>query len=283
MEILDSLAALHTFKQQSNRQSSQARAFVPTMGNLHSGHLHLIDIAKTQAQQVWVSIFVNPMQFVAGEDYDHYPRTLEDDIEKLQKAGVTVLFLPRVADMYPRPLNEITQITVPILSDDLCGVHRPGHFTGVATVVNRLFNLVQPDVALFGQKDLQQLRIIQRMVSDLAMPINIVSVPTQRETDGLAKSSRNRYLTVQQRETAAYLHQTLQTIKHAIQQGETDYHQLEQQAITALRVAGFKPDYVAIRDADSLQDLTTQAQVAIIAAAHLGQARLIDNLVWTRF
>jgi len=260
-------------------QTTDRIAFVPTMGNLHQGHLELIKAAKAVADQVWVSIFVNPLQFAAGEDFSTYPRTQAEDCAKLQAAGVDVVFLPAVEAIYPRPLAEMTKIHVPILSDQLCGCYRLGHFDGVCTVVNRLFNLCRPAVAVFGKKDLQQLRIIQRMVADLGIGVEIVSVATVREADGLAKSSRNQYLSADERKDAMYLYQSLTSISQAITLGQRDYAYLEKEAEIALQSAGFKPDYVVIREAGFLQlpDVNTQ-KLAILAAAYMGKARLIDNI-----
>ncbi len=278
MQIIKTIPALRELRQ----QCQQRIAFVPTMGNLHQGHLQLVEAAKQHCDQVWVSIFVNPLQFGEGEDFEDYPRTEATDCEALEKIGVDVVFLPSVSDIYPRPLAETTQVHVPMLSKQLCGVYRPVHFDGVSTVVNRLFNLLDPDVAVFGAKDLQQLRIIQRMVADLGMRVQVQSVATVRESDGLAKSSRNRYLSLDERAEAMLLYQTLKSIKQAILNGQRDYAYLEEEAFNALQSAGFKPDYVAIREAGFLQAPNTDTkQLAILAAAYLGQARLIDNLVLT--
>ncbi len=254
-------------------------ALVPTMGNLHAGHLALVKHAQQQARHVVVSIFVNPLQFGANEDFADYPRTLAQDIEKLEKSGVALLFAPRVADMYPRPLAQTTQVQVPELSDILCGASRRGHFVGVTTVVNKLFNLVQPKVAVFGQKDYQQLLLIQRMVEDLAMPIQILAVPTHREADGLAMSSRNGYLSAAQRAVAPQLYRSLTEVKQHVSQGERDFARLEQTAIAQLQCAGFVPDYVSIRHAQTLATAQTDDHdLMVLAAAKLGKTRLIDNL-----
>jgi pantoate--beta-alanine ligase len=263
------------------RQVGERIAFVPTMGNLHAGHLALMSVARARAERVVVSIFVNPMQFGEGEDFDAYPRTLEQDQGKLQQLGVDLLFAPAVSTLYPAgSTDQQTRVEVPGLSDVLCGASRPGHFVGVATVVCKLFNMVQPDLAVFGQKDFQQLMVIRRMVSDLAMPIDIVGEATVREADGLAMSSRNGYLSPEQRALAPQLYQTLQETAGAIKSGNRDYTGLEASAEAALREAGFRPDYYAIRRADDLMLPGDSGQnLVILAAAYLGTTRLIDNLM----
>jgi pantoate--beta-alanine ligase len=263
------------------RSKKQSIALVPTMGNLHAGHLSLVEQALSVAERVVVSIFVNPLQFGVGEDYQTYPRTFEADCEKLEQIGTDLLFTPSVTDIYPAGMEATSYVTVPGLSNVLCGASRPGHFRGVATVVNILFNIVQPDKALFGQKDYQQLVIIKRMVADLFMPIEIIGVPIVREADGLAMSSRNQYLSnAEQRAIAPRLFQTIDNIRIQIQSGERNYTLLENEAMQRLADAGFKPDYVAVRQAQTL-DLPTAADkdLVILAAAWLGKARLIDNRV----
>lgn len=261
------------------RRSGDRVAFVPTMGNLHAGHAHLVDQAHAHAKHVVVSIFVNPLQFGPQEDLANYPRTIDQDRAMLRAHGASLLFLPSVAEMYPVPLADTTKVAVPILSEVLCGAARPGHFVGVATVVARLCNIVQPDVALFGEKDLQQLRVIQRMVRDLAFPIEIIGVPTVREPDGLAMSSRNGYLTQEQRRIAPRLHETLHRAKTRIACGERDFPAVEADATAQLAAAGLAPDYVAVRRADDLAvPHAGDVDLVILAAAWLGRARLIDNL-----
>lgn len=255
--------------------------FVPTMGNLHDGHIQLIHRAKQHADVVVASIFVNPLQFGPTEDLDKYPRTLAADQEKLHQAGCTLLFAPTVQDMYPHGQAAQTLVQVPEVSEGLCGATRPGHFTGVATVVSKLFHMVQPDVAVFGEKDFQQLAVIRRMVRDLDIPIEILGQPTARADDGLALSSRNGYLTPEERCTAPLLYQTLQRMAQSICNGQQDYQRLCRDEWVQLEQAGFKPDYLEIRDALSLTPLDgpeAQAQPVILVAAVLGKTRLIDNL-----
>jgi pantoate--beta-alanine ligase len=254
-------------------------AFVPTMGNLHEGHLDLVRRARELADIVVVSIFVNPMQFGPNEDLDAYPRTLTADKEKLFAEGVQYLFAPEAEEIYPEGLEVQSAVSVPQLSDTLCGASRPGHFTGVATVVTKLFNIVQPDIAVFGEKDFQQLSIIRKMVIDLCLPIEIVGVPTTRDEDGLALSSRNGYLTAQERRKAPLLNQLLMECREAIACGFDNYRELEIHAQLKLIQAGFEPDYFEIRDARTLGEVSENTEeVAILAAARLGKPRLIDNV-----
>ncbi|KPJ93945.1 MAG: pantoate--beta-alanine ligase [Gammaproteobacteria bacterium SG8_11] len=260
------------------KAQQQRLAFVPTMGNLHQGHLQLIQQAKSYGDKVIVSIFVNPLQFPPGTDFEQYPRTLTEDTKKLEALGIDVLFAPEMEDVYPQDLEKTTKVAVPELSDILCGLFRPGHFVGVTTIVAKLFNLVQPDIAVFGEKDYQQLLIIKKMVADLGFPVEIQSAPTVRESDGLAMSSRNQYLTEKERETAPLLYQTLLSAKQQIRSGTT-VAEIESNAMQALKQAGFKPDYVSIRKAQSLEPVTdVDAPLVILAAAWLGKARLIDNI-----
>ncbi|MBL8259140.1 MAG: pantoate--beta-alanine ligase [Candidatus Competibacteraceae bacterium] len=262
------------------RQAGERVAFVPTMGNLHRGHIHLVERAREQAPRTVASIFVNPTQFGPNEDFSGYPRTLAEDSCQLEAAGLDLLFAPAVAEMYPRPLEEMTAITVPELSGLLCGASRPTHFRGVATVVGKLFNMVQPDVALFGEKDWQQLMVIRRLVEDLNFPIEIIGVPTVRETDGLAMSSRNGYLTAEERAIAPTLHATLAASAERLRAGERDHQRLAEEAKARLAAAGFRPDYFEIRRARDLQPPAGEQDedLRILAAAWLGKARLIDNL-----
>lgn len=268
-------------------QARQQRvALVPTMGNLHSGHLSLLETARQHADVVIVSIFVNPTQFGVNEDFSTYPHTLERDRELLEQKGCDVLFTPTVDVLYPFGSDDYTAVQAPIsLANTLCGVSRPGHFDGVLSVVLRLFNLTQPHVAVFGEKDYQQLLIIQRMVDDLSLPIQIVPAPTVRETSGLALSSRNQYLQDTEVQQATRLQACLQQIAKQLDQGQQDFHQLEQQASQQLHDAGFQTDYVAIRQASDLSILTigsnTQS-LRVLVAAKLGSTRLIDNILWER-
>jgi pantoate--beta-alanine ligase len=260
------------------RADGERVAFVPTMGNLHAGHLTLIAEARARAPRVVASIFVNPMQFGPAEDLDAYPRTLARDRELLEEAGCDLLFAPNVATVYPRGSEEQTRVEVPGLSDVLCGESRPGHFRGVATVVCKLFNMVQPDVALFGEKDFQQLLIIRRMVEDLAMPIEIVGVPTVRESDGLAMSSRNGFLSPSERARAPALRRVLTAARQSLLEGN-GVASVERDSEAALREAGLAPDYVKVRTAHDLRPVTeADRDLVILAAAYLGRARLIDNL-----
>jgi pantoate--beta-alanine ligase len=277
MQTLTSIKALQDVVKQQ-RLAGKTIGFVPTMGNLHDGHLSLVRKAKELSDFVITSIFVNPLQFGAGEDLDNYPRTLEADSQQLEQQGNDIVFVPTVSEMYPRGMNTQTQVSVPELSETLCGASRPGHFDGVTTVVTKLFNMVNPDLAVFGEKDFQQLSIIRKMVDDLCMPIEIIGVPTGRAADGLALSSRNGYLTSEERPIAPELNKTLQACKEAILSGNTDFAGLEASANNRLQAAGFKPDYFAIRDANTLAEVTEQTQeIAILAAARLGATRLIDN------
>jgi pantoate--beta-alanine ligase len=254
-------------------------AFVPTMGNLHAGHISLVKEARKIADRVVASIFVNPLQFGAGEDFENYPRTLERDSEMLIDEGTDLLFAPPVEVMYPKPQADQTRVEVPGLSELLCGACRPGHFVGVATVVCKLFNMVQPDIAVFGNKDYQQLMVIRRMVEDLAMPVAIVGVETMREADGLAMSSRNGYLGADERALAPMLYRTLSDLAARLGDGEDDFHRLEQEAAAVLDGAGFRTDYLAIRRASDLLDPAAgETELVILAAAYLGKARLIDNI-----
>lgn len=261
------------------RRNGQSIAFVPTMGNLHEGHLDLVRKARQLCDIVVVSVFVNPLQFGPTEDFDAYPRTLAADKEKLFGEGVQVLYAPGVDDIYPEGMDAQTIVHVPELGETLCGSSRPGHFDGVTTVVSKLFNIVQPDVAVFGEKDFQQLSIVRKMVKDLCMPIRIVGVSTKRDEDGLAKSSRNGYLSLDHRRIAPVLHQTLNSCREAIACGFDNFLQLESHARMKLLRAGFEPDYFAIRDARTLRAVTEDTEeIAILAAARLGSTRLIDNV-----
>jgi len=254
-------------------------AFVPTMGNLHQGHLKLVKEAKKNATKVVVSIFVNPLQFGPDEDLDAYPRTLDEDKKSLEDLGVDLLFMPKAEDIYSRGLEQQTFVEVPGLSYMICGASRPGHFRGVATIVCKLFNMVQPNQAFFGEKDFQQLQVIKAMVTDLSMNLSIHGVPTERDEDGLAMSSRNGYLSAEQRKIAPLLYQQISEISESILSGRRDFSVLVAQAKDALSAAGFKPDYIELRSANSLLQVGHEDKdLVILAAAFLGKTRLIDNL-----
>lgn len=255
----------------------ESLALVPTMGNLHAGHMSLIREARKLADRVIVSIFVNPTQFDRDEDLAAYPRTLDEDIEKLEKGRVDLLFAPHSEEIYGE--DSTTRIHVSGLADCLEGASRPGHFDGVATIVAKLFNLIQPDVALFGEKDFQQLQLIQRMVEDLNFPVSVLGFPTVREADGLAMSSRNRYLNEEERQKAPQLYAALQKMEQTLRQGKKDYLVMEEQATKDLENAGFGVDYVSIVGASDLKEpKEAESQLVILASAWLGQARLIDNI-----
>jgi pantoate--beta-alanine ligase len=277
MILVDRLEALRAHRAAWRAEGLRV-AFVPTMGNLHAGHLELVHRAKASADRVVVSVFVNPLQFGADEDFDSYPRTLAQDSELLLSAQADLLFAPTVAAMYPRSGGEQTRVEVPGISDILCGASRPAHFVGVATVVCKLFHMVEPDVALFGEKDFQQLLVIRRMTEDLCLSVAIVGVPTVREADGLAMSSRNGYLGPEEREVAPALYRALQEAAQAIA-GGVEPAVVERRAAEALVVAGLRPDYVSVRRAEDLGvPAVGDGDLVILAAAHLGRARLIDNL-----
>ncbi|MEO7557677.1 MAG: pantoate--beta-alanine ligase [Gammaproteobacteria bacterium] len=278
MLTLTTIAAVHR-ELAAWRAQAQDIALVPTMGKLHAGHLALVEAAKQRAARVVVSIYVNPLQFSKGEDFTDYPRTIEEDSVKLTAIGADLLFLPGDAEMYPGPVEHSTWVEVPGLSGILCGAHRPGHFRGVATVVNKLFNIVQPRVAVFGEKDYQQLQVIRCMAVELAMPVEIVGMPTVREADGLALSSRNSYLSADERRRAPALYQALCTAKEQIVRGERNFAGVEAAAIEALQQGGFRPDYFQVCRADKLSRAGAEdVDLVILTAAWLGKTRLIDNL-----
>ncbi|MFI8417897.1 pantoate--beta-alanine ligase [Serratia sp. NPDC078593] len=260
------------------RQEGKRIALVPTMGNLHEGHMTLVDEARARGDVVVVSIFVNPMQFDRPEDLNNYPRTLQEDSEKLTRRNVDLVFAPAPAEVYPQGLEQQTYVDVPSLSTLLEGASRPGHFRGVSTIVSKLFNLVQPDLACFGEKDYQQLALIRKMVADMGYDIDIVGVPTVRAKDGLALSSRNGYLTAAERKIAPQLSKIMNALAEQLGNGERHVDELLAQAADKLRAAGFTPDELFIRDADNLQPLSIDSQRAVVLmAAWLGKARLIDN------
>ncbi len=275
---------IHTVTELRNALKSQSSiGFVPTMGNLHAGHIHLVALAKQHSKTVVVSIFVNPLQFGANEDFGSYPRTFEEDCEKLQSAGAHIVFAPNVSEMYPdfdgQNLNQSMTITPPPIADVLCGASRPGHFTGVATVVMKLFNIVQPDFAVFGKKDFQQLFIIREMVRQFNLQIEIIAGETIREASGLALSSRNGYLTADEKASAAQLQQCLKHMVQSVQQGNTDFTALTTAASRTLTEHGWRVDYVAICSADTLLPaIRGDKTLVALAAAKLGNTRLIDNI-----
>jgi pantoate--beta-alanine ligase len=251
-------------------------AFVPTMGNLHEGHFDLVRIAREQGQCVVVSIFVNSLQFGANEDFGSYPRTLLEDCKQLEQRGVDVVFAPTEKELYPQPQQVIV---TPPTEDDLCGAFRPGHFRGVATVVLKLFNIVQPQIAVFGKKDCQQLHVIKKMVEQLNLPVKIVGGETVRAADGLALSSRNQYLSKDELQEATYLHRTLVEMRQAIIDGASDFSALEEKATQALFARGWRAEYVAVRSRLTLRKPTDdESYLVILIAARLGKARLIDNI-----
>ena len=270
---------IHTIQELRDwRREAGSVAFVPTMGNLHEGHLALVREAAKRADQVVVSIFVNRLQFGQGEDFDRYPRTLEQDAAKLAGEGVAVLFAPSEQELYPNVAQQYN-VEPPNLQNELCGAFRPGHFRGVATVVAKLFNIVEPDYACFGKKDYQQLVILQGMAADLNFGVEIVPVDIGRAADGLALSSRNQYLSEAERKQAPQLYRELQAVARAVENGNRDYAALEQQAAANLKQAGWQVDYVEIRHAGNLQVAHVgDSELVVLAAARLGNTRLIDNV-----
>lgn len=279
MLIIETLPLL---RQQIRRLRMEGKrvALVPTMGNLHDGHMKLVDEAKARADVVVVSIFVNPMQFDRPEDLARYPRTLQEDCEKLNKRKVDLVFAPSVKEIYPNGTETHTYVDVPGLSTMLEGASRPGHFRGVSTIVSKLFNLVQPDIACFGEKDFQQLALIRKMVADMGFDIEIIGVPIMRAKDGLALSSRNGYLTAEQRKIAPGLYKVLSSIADKLQAGERDLDEIITIAGQELNEKGFRADDIQIRDADTLLEVSENSKRAVIlVAAWLGDARLIDNKI----
>jgi pantoate--beta-alanine ligase len=261
------------------RDARERVVFVPTMGNLHAGHVSLIEAARRHGERFVASIFVNPMQFGPNEDFAHYPRTPAQDAQMLEAAGCDLMFMPDVGEIYPNGADQATRVEVPGLSDILCGEFRPGHFEGVATIVAKLFHIVDPDVAIFGEKDYQQLTGIRRMVADLCLRVEIVGAPTVREADGLAMSSRNQYLDAGQRAVAPTIYRQLSQAVAALRSGVRDYAAIESAGRAALDGAGFRTDYFAVRDARTLAPARPDTtQFVVLTAARLGKARLIDNL-----
>ena len=276
--IADLRAALQVWRSRGERIG-----FVPTMGNLHAGHISLLSAARFRADRIVASVFVNPLQFGPSEDFDSYPRTPDEDASLLQGAQCDLLFLPTVLQMYPQGNAQVTRVLVRGLSETRCGAVRPGHFEGVATVVAKLFGIVQPDVAVFGEKDFQQFTIIRRMTQDLSIPVEVIGAATVRAADGLALSSRNRYLSTSERSVAPAVYAALRAAVQRIDTGDEDYAAIEAQGLQALASAGMRPDYFAVRDAHSLEAPVDSARdLVVLAAARLGRARLIDNLRATR-
>lgn len=264
------------------RHNDEHVALVPTMGSLHAGHLSLVELAREHAERVVVSIFVNPTQFGEAEDFDDYPRTLELDKRRLKTTATDLIFAPDVATVYPLGIENATTVSVPGLTENFCGASRPGHFDGVTTVVARLFALVQPDVAVFGQKDYQQQLVIRHMAEDMNLPVSIITANTVREEDGLAMSSRNAYLSDDERSVAPVLFETLSSVGEELQNGRRNFADLESKAMEELREAGFTVDYFAIRRAQNLEVPDRDCdELVVLAAAALGSARLIDNIVVT--
>ena len=278
MDTITTIAAVREHVRAWRKQGERV-AFVPTMGNLHPGHVSLIDAARRHGDRFVASIFVNPMQFGPNEDFAHYPRTPDADQRMLAAAGCDLMFMPDVAEIYPNGSEGATRVLVPELSTILCGEFRPGHFEGVTTVVAKLFNVVEPDVAVFGEKDFQQLTVIRRMVADLCMPITIIGAPTVRESDGLAMSSRNQYLTPTERRIAPRIHEELLAAAARLAAGETDFLAIERAGSEALLSYGFRPDYFAVRSASDLAlPSAASRELVVLTAARLGKARLIDNV-----
>jgi pantoate--beta-alanine ligase len=278
---MDTVSTISAVREHVRRWRNEGRrvAFVPTMGNLHAGHMSLIEAARRHGDRFVASIFVNPMQFGPNEDYAHYPRTPQQDERMLVEAGCNLLIMPDVAQIYPNGSERATRVDVPSLSRILDGEFRPGHFEGVSTIVATLFHIVEPDVAVFGEKDFQQLTIVRRMVADLCLPVEVVGAPTVRDSDGLAMSSRNQYLSPAERQTAPRIYQTLLAAANRLQAGDTEFASIERTGVEALEKAGMKPDYFSVRRA---QDLGAPApdtkHLVVLTAARLGKARLIDNV-----
>ena len=266
----------------SARRAGKRIAIVPTMGNLHEGHLQLVRLARTKADLVVTTIFVNPLQFGLNEDWDKYPRTFDADRAALEAEHCDLLFAPTDSEMYPNGLADQTRVFCPTMTDILCGASRPGHFEGVTTVVSKFFHIVEPDVAIFGNKDFQQLAIIRRMAQDLCMRVDIIGAPIARDTDGLALSSRNRFITDEERPHANQLHNTLEWMKAQILSGERDYAALEKQGKAQILEVGFRPDYLSVRAAHTLEPaLDDDIELAILGALFSSRARLIDNTTVT--
>jgi pantoate--beta-alanine ligase len=278
VQVVHTVSELHAALQPW-RAAGESVAFVPTMGNLHAGHVSLVAKARDLGECVVVSIFVNPLQFGPGEDFDRYPRTLAADCALLEQAGADVVFAPSVRDLYPGGYPPATTVQVGgALTEILCAPYRPGHFTGVATIVNILFNVVGPQIAVFGEKDYQQLAVIRQMVADLGMSIRVVGAPTLRDPDGLAMSSRNQYLSADERKRAARLHETLQWVAGQLAAGRRDYAMLSREGQERLAKAGFNPQYLEVRTSQLAEPGEGTRDFVVLAAAFLGTTRLIDNV-----
>jgi pantoate--beta-alanine ligase len=282
LDTVTTIAAVRAHVQAWRREGLRV-AFVPTMGNLHAGHVSLIEAARRHGERFVASIFVNPMQFGPNEDWAQYPRTPREDERMLAGAGCSLMFMPDVNEIYPHGSERATRIEVPGLSRILDGEFRPGHFEGVSTVVAKLFHIVEPDVAVFGEKDFQQLTVIRRMVADLCMPIEIIGAPTLRDHDGLAMSSRNQYLTPAERALAPQIYIALEAAAARVRAGDVDFASIERAGFHELERTGFRPDYFSIRKADDLTPATPETRkLVILTAARIGKARLIDNIQVTR-
>jgi pantoate--beta-alanine ligase len=282
MDTVTTIAAVRAQVREWRRQGLRV-AFVPTMGNLHAGHVSLIEAARRHGERFVASIFVNPMQFGPNEDFAHYPRTPLEDARMLAEAGCSLMFSPEVREIYPHGAERVTRVEVPGLSRILDGEFRPGHFEGVATVVAKLFHVVEPDVAIFGEKDFQQLTVIRRMVAELCMPVEIIGAPTVRAPDGLALSSRNQYLTEAERKLAPTIYATLEAAAQRLRAGDGEFSSIEREGLQALERAGFRPEYFAVRQAADLATPAAGARaLVVLTAARLGKARLIDNVQVTR-
>lgn len=278
MEQATSIIELRQYVQHW-RDHGLSIAFIPTMGNLHAGHMSLIEKGQSLCDQSICSIFVNPMQFGPNEDFNHYPRTLDRDIAQLEAIGCDLLYLPSAADLYPQGLDKISKVQVTDLTERYEGAHRPGHFAGVATVVLKLFNIVKPDVSVFGKKDFQQYRVISKMVEDFNLEVQIIGQETTRESNGLATSSRNQYLDEAQKQQAGQIYQLLRQAAQRIDEGERDFRLIEQQSIASLEAAGFSIDYFNICDAETLLPASTEnRRLVILVTAVLGGTRLLDNI-----
>ena len=280
---MKTIREIHALREilQGFRQNGETIALVPTMGGLHQGHLALVQLAREYAERVVTSVFVNPTQFGPHEDFENYPRTFDLDRRRLSRGGVDVMFAPTHEEVYPFGSENMTSVSVPVLSTVLCGKFRPGHFDGVTSVVNRLFNIVAPDLAVFGQKDYQQLTIIRRMVADLHMPVKILASPTYREKSGLALSSRNRYLTDDERERAGELYATICACRDRYLSGLHDLEALEKDGCNRLAGSGFKPEYLTVRNSGDLSPPDRDSRfLVVLAAAWLGETRLIDNVLF---